>query len=195
MKQFLRYQISGLIYILWTVIFIYSNQADNIKDYLHLIANNEIFKNEPLYSFIAALPIGVIIHQFSVNIKNHILGKICKELNDYPKEKYIKTLAKNSEYGKYILDKISNLNSFYYVRFDNGFLAPFLALITSLMLGYSVNKIAVITAIIIGTLLLYYIPRLCEEIKEYNKLLTKAGLEKIETDLKKQTYLRVKIYR
>jgi len=182
MKQFLRYQISGMVFIAWLLIFYYSGISENFDFFLNKIIDGVFFKNRFFYGFIVALPIGVIIHQISVNIKNHIGAKLCKELDDFPQKRYIKKLikAKNKnkeidkvEYTKYIFDKISNLNSFYYVRFDNGFLAPFLAFILIISCGYNISPIPVSIAISLGCIILYYIPtRICKEIKEYFSMLS-----------------------
>lgn len=158
-----------MVYVAWLVIFYYSSKCTDTQEFLHLIKNSKFLGNEGLIAFVSALPIGVIIHQLSVNIKNHIVAKLysCEVLDDSPKRKYIRAIDDNTESTKYILEKISNLNSFYYTRFDNGFLAPFLALITVYSFGYKINTIAVIVAIVLGVLMLYYIPRICKEMKEY----------------------------
>jgi len=175
MKQFLRYQISGMVFILWLLIFYYSGE-NNSKNFIKAISDSILFTNKVFYTFISALPIGVILHQISVNIKNHIFTKICPELDDWPKQIYIEKLIKREEvdiqeYIKYILDRISNLNSFYYVRFDNGFLAPFLAFVIIAFLGYTINPITVIVAIVLGYTMLYYIPRICKELKIYYSMI------------------------
>jgi len=176
MKQFLRYQISGMIFVLWIVIFYYSGKSNNVQEFIQCLEESNFLKSEALIAFVTALPIGVIIHQLSVSIKNHIIARMCEELNDFPKEYKIKQLNnENVEDIKYILEKISNLNSFYYVRFDNGFLAPFLAFIVVISLGYKINLIAVIICILIAVLLLCYIPRICREIQEYKKILDRSN--------------------
>jgi hypothetical protein len=172
MKQFLRYQISGMIFVLWLLIFYYSGDVNSFESFLSNLEKSNFFKNETLYGFIVALPIGVIIHQISVNIKNHIFVKLCEELNDMPNEEVIKLLDnEQTKFIEYILEKISNLNSFYYVRFDNGFLAPFLAFILVVISGHSINSIAVIMAIILGYIMLYYISRICKELKIYYSMI------------------------
>jgi hypothetical protein len=172
MKQFLRYQISGMIFVLWLLIFYYSGDVNSFESFLSNLEKSNFFKNETLYGFIVALPIGVIIHQISVNIKNHIFVKLCEELNDMPNEEVIKQLDnEQTKFIEYILEKISNLNSFYYVRFDNGFLAPFLAFILVVISGHSINSIAVIIAIILGYIMLYYISRICKELKIYYSMI------------------------
>jgi len=182
MKQFLRYQISGMVFIAWVLIFYYSGISSGFDNFLVKIIDGALFKNKFLYTFIAALPIGVIIHQLSVSIKNQIMSGICEDLSDMPEKKYLIKLKKREkrwtkkeidhiEYTKYILDRISNLNSFYYVRFDNGFLAPFLALIFVVALGYRVEPIAVCISVGLGGILLSYLPRICEEMKTYKEML------------------------
>jgi len=172
MKQFLRYQISGMIFIGWLLIFYYSGKNSDFNLFIKSAIDGDFFKNKVFYGFIVAFPIGVILHQISVNIKNHIGAKICKELNDTPEKDLISKLKDdNIEYTKYIFERISNLNSFYYVRFDNGFLAPFLALIIIVSCGYSVNPISVSIAIGLGVIILYYISTICRELEKYSNML------------------------
>ena len=183
MKQFLRYQVSGMVFIVWLVVFYYSGDSLNIEDFFEKIIGGDFFKNKVFYGFIVALPIGVILHQLSVNIKNHIGVGLCKELDDFPERRYIEMLIKTketdkkeidkTEYIKYILERISNLNSFYYVRFDNGFLSPFLALIIIIGSGHSVSPIAVSIALGLGWAIFYYISRICKELREYYSMLDK----------------------
>ena len=171
-----------MVFLFWILIFYYSGVSDNLSDFLDKFIEGKLFKNEFVFTLIAAMPFGVIIHQISVSIKNHIVSKMCKELDDFPQKKYLKNLIarnkryskkeiNNIEYTKYILEKISNLNSFYYVRFDNGFLAPFLAFIIVIASGNRVNSIVVAIAIALGFIMLYYIQRICEELKYYSRLL------------------------
>jgi len=175
MKQFLRYQISGMVLTLWIFTFYYSGLSDNFLEFTNYLQEN-IFLPKIIGGFIFATPFGIIIHQISVMIKNYISVELCKELDDFPKNNK-EAFSKNEEYTKYILDRISNLNSYYYVRFDNGFLAPFLALILITGAGYSIGKTAVIVSIIIGVILLSYIPRICREIQKYNELLNENHSE------------------
>ena len=121
---------------------------------------------------LAALPIGVIIHQFSVLIKNWLFSRICCELNDFPKKEFILKLDSDDKKVTYILERISNLNSFYYVRFDNGVLSPFLAWVTiSFFMDLKIHCSWVASAIIIGLITVAYIPRICSEIKKYHDIL------------------------
>lgn len=171
MRQFLRYEISGLVFIVWFFLFYNIDNNTTLESFYEIITQNIVFKDNILFAIIA-FPLGAIIHQISVNIKNWIIAPIAPELNDSPKS-YLKTIVNNNnfEYTNYILERISNLNSFYYVRFDNGFLAPFSALVINLMLGKTVNSWLLLIFIIIAILLLGYIPRIIKEIKEYEELL------------------------
>ena len=171
MKQFLRYQISGMIFVLWIVIFYYSGKSNNVQEFIQCLEESNFLKSEALIAFVTALPIGVIIHQLSVSIKNHIIAKMCNELSDFP---ILEEISKYDETKKYALDRISNLNSFYYVRFDNAFLAPFLAFLIVISLGYKINPIAIMIWIVLATAILYYIPRICREIQEYKKILDRS---------------------
>ncbi len=175
MKQFLRYQVSGTVFLLWVIVFYYGSSTSDVKI---LISN--IFKDmdtlKPLAGLISALPIGVIIHQISVLFKNYVTILIWKEFDDFP-NRALSIYSKNpSEFDKYIAGKISNLNSFYYVRFDNGFLSPFIAWV---LVYFSMEKIThcswTITAMIICAILIAYIPRIKNEIKEYNKILLSSS--------------------
>ncbi len=132
-----------------------------------------------LTGLISALPIGVIIHQISVLIKNCIISKFWKEFDDFPDYKIFIMSRNPSDFNKYIYDKISNLNSFYYVRFDNGLLAPLLAWLTIYFsIKAPINNIWMIASIIIGVILISYIPRIKNEIKVYNRLLLKSSNKK-----------------
>jgi hypothetical protein len=169
MKQFLRYQISGMVFILWIFVFYYSGISDTSDEFINNIQDS-IVLNKIVGGFIFAIPFGVIIHQISVTIKNYITVEICKEFDDFPNN-YYKIFKDDGEYTKYILDRISNLNSFYYVRFDNGFLAPFLALIVVICFGKNVSGIAISVFLFLSMILLSYLPRICTELKEYNSFI------------------------
>tara|TARA_Y100001001_G_scaffold143649_1_gene149145 strand:+ start:1363 stop:1857 length:495 start_codon:yes stop_codon:yes gene_type:complete len=122
-----------------------------------------------LAGLVVALPIGVLIHQFSVLIKNWIVGQCFSSFSDYPEHI---DFSENPEIKKYYLDKISNLNSFYYVRFDNGFLAPLFAwIVIDGLVDVEVACYLILTAIAIAFVTLIYIPRIHCEIKFFrNKL-------------------------
>ena len=163
-----------MVFFIWIFIFYYSGQANDSHEFLNFFITDTNFE-KIIGGIASALPLGVFIHQISVSIKNYIIGKLCTELDDFPKSYLIENLKskdpENIEYVKYILEKISHLNSFYYVRFDNGFLAPFLAFITVLTFGYSIHCIAVISFIVVAVVLLSYLPRICKELKEYTQLI------------------------
>ncbi len=142
----LRYQISGSVFIAWFLLFHYSVHSADFADMA-----TKIMDISNLAALIMTIPLGAIIHQFSVTIKNQIFG-LCEDsyLSDSLMKKptsvilnyYANNLNNNDskevnlEYLKYIQDKITNLNSFYYMRFDNGFLAPLLAY----LLFYLINQ-------------------------------------------------------
>lgn len=128
MKQFLRYQISGMVFITWVVIYYYGSKTGNTLDLLCKILSNDL--NLALSGLVSALPIGILIHQFSVVLKNWMVAKVvrCEHFSDCPDTFAVHGLnSDNYEYTKYLLERVSNLNSFYYVRVDNGLLAPLLA--------------------------------------------------------------------
>jgi len=180
MKQFLRYQISGSVFIIWAAIFYYSSVSVDLVALL-----NNIFNNHNDWRAISAaaiaLPIGVLIHQLSVVIKNCIIAPFAISFSDFPVSDEVNSLIKcpekpsDWEKNKYILERISNLNSFYYVRFDNGFLAPLLAyLIVSQFINHEVSSYAMITAAVITAITLTYILRIHEEIKVYKAMLAES---------------------
>lgn len=178
MRQFLRYQISGMIFIFWLVIFYFGKDISEPIKLLEQINTNykEDIGINSIIGLLSALPIGVIIHQISVEIKNLIIGKIFSEFDDFPNRERINS---NSEMKTYILERISNLNSYYYVRFDNGLLAPFLVWFVVInIIDKPINKIWIILSIIIGLILSVYIYRIKKEIEEYNKILNVSSEEK-----------------
>lgn len=162
-----------MVFILWIFIFYYSGLSNNVDEFIEHFRDYKIIGS----SLIVAILFGVIIHQISVMIKNYITVGICKEFDDFPKN-HQEAFKENPEYTKYILMRISNLNSFYYVRFDNGFLAPVLALILIVVAGYDVSKFAMMIFLIVSTILLSYIHRICQEMKKYNELLNKSTEQK-----------------
>ena len=175
MKQFLRYQISGTVFILWVVVFYYGENATNLNE-LAMILHSSLKDLKIIAGLAGALPIGVIIHQLSVLIKNCLVAKIWEEFDDFPQGEIILELNKQEEEKliEYCLERISNLNSFYYVRFDNGFLAPFIAwLAVSCFMGRNINCLWLLAVFCIGIITLAYLPKIYIEIKEYRSILTK----------------------
>lgn len=183
MKILLRYQISGSIFIGWFLLFHYSVHSADLADMA-----TKIMDISSLASLIIAMPIGAIIHQFSVTIKNQIyggtkglFGEGCYQLlSDSPKKdptRLILEKYKNErEFVQYISDKISNLNSFYYMRFDCGFLAPLLALILFITINYHcIDKIILIfiSFLIMFMPTLFYV--LYHESKSFVRLLLCIG--------------------
>ncbi|WP_430811110.1 MULTISPECIES: hypothetical protein [unclassified Carboxylicivirga] len=131
MKQFLRYGVSGTSYLLWCVLYYTTCKFGSLETLLAYAAKS---KTESFYAValgLASVPIGVIIHQLSVSLKNNIIGRIWFEFSDQPKHFEIAALNRNFELANYYLAKISNLNSFYYVRIDNLFIAPLLAFVST----------------------------------------------------------------
>ena len=171
MKQFLRYQISGTTYLLWLVVFIYGSDTASLVELTKLI-HTEIQSIKALLGVVAALPIGVMIHQFSVLLKNFVFSKKGSVFNDFPIKERVQKLNLDEKRTVYILERISNLNSFYYVRFDNGLLSPLLAWFTvSCLMGRPINCVWPVTAAIIGLVTVIYIKRIHSEINEYNAIL------------------------
>jgi len=177
MKQFLRYQVSGMVFILWIIIFYYGSKTDNTLDLLRIIVKTDI--NLPLSGLVSALPIGVLIHQLSVVLKNCVVAKIPfgEHFSDHPVTFAVDGLySEKQEYTKYLLERVSNLNTFYYVRVDNGLLAPLLACFFCIcFLGLELRNICseTVMAVLITIVTLSYLPRISQELKYYQgKLLS-----------------------
>lgn len=177
MREILRYQISGSIYLIWVVIFYYGVNAENLNELSKfLLKDLSILKDSALVilGVAIALPLGVLIHQFSVLIKNWISSKICSDLSDLPRKEIILKLKEpeNEKITTYVLERISNLNTFYYVRFDNGILSPLLAWFTiSCIMGKEINTLWLIYALVIAFFTCIYIIRICSEFETYNDIL------------------------
>ena len=157
----------------WLAVFGIGGRTDGFHD-LAITLYREVENLKILAGIATALPIGVLIHQFSVLIKNWLTGKLFKELSDYPYPENIVQLSceNKPDTHKYCLDKISNLNSFYYVRFDNGLLAPFFAwLVVGVLIGLEVKLYLLLTAALIAFVTLIYLPRIYCEMKFYRNVL------------------------
>ncbi|OQY16989.1 MAG: hypothetical protein B6I36_09565 [Desulfobacteraceae bacterium 4572_35.1] len=161
-----------MVFVGWCVVFYFGSGTDDYNDLLKLIVHHKIL----IKGTVIALPIGVMLHQLSVLIKNCIVGYIWPVFNDCPNN-YLKKISLrgvdlDSGSAKYFLDHISNLNTFYYVRFDNGFLAPLLAW---LFVAKGLNKDPkcswVCAAIVICIVTCAYIPQIFKEMKSYERML------------------------
>ncbi len=197
MKQFLRYQISGSVYILWVIIFYYGRFANNFDDLLCYLSVLFVSTKMIAGLIATALPLGVLIHQFSVCIKNWIVGCIFPDFKDRPIENIIKRLDAKEESVTYCLERISNLNSFYYVRFDNGLLSPLLAWLSiRCFFDGSINWFWELISIGVGFVTIVYLPFIYLEIKEYRQILDntctetrKLSLGSIRTILKNHRFI------
>lgn len=168
MKQFLRFQISGTTFLLWLVVFYYGQSAKNLDQLFQCILPQlETLKIIGVALF--ALPFGTIIHQFSVMIKNYIVGNIVNEFSDFPDKNIISKC--DVKCVEYCMKKIGNLNSYYYVRVDNAFLSPCFALLIIAPMDGSIHFIWICFALIIGIITLVYLCRIYSEIKEYKKVI------------------------
>jgi len=171
MKQLLRYQISGMVFIGWLVVFYFGSQTEDFVSFIVKIQNTDL--NKLIFSgLLSALPIGVFIHQISVLLKNCILSRFRPEFSDFPRSCIIDALKpdNNTDSTKYILEKMSNLNSFYYVRFDNALLAPFLSFIISIYLfDVSVKDIysELFFSIFIAIVVCFFLVRISHELIWY----------------------------
>ena len=174
MKQFLRYQISGSVLILWAVVFYYGENAKNLTD-LAMSLHSNLKDLKILAGLAIAMPIVVLLHQLSVLIKNCLIAKKWEEFSDFPEKETILKLnvTEKEKVTQYCLERISNLNSFYYVRFDNGFLSPFIAwIIVYFFMWRNISYPWVLSAIFIGLLTLVYLKKIYHEIQEYKKILS-----------------------
>lgn len=173
MKQFLRYQISGMVFIGWVLILYIATHHDfSIGKLNSFFSQGHDFA---LGGLLTALPIGVLIHQLSVLIKNWFMTSLSDVFSDFPKQYYLESLdGPNSKKAEYILERISNLNSFYYVRFDNGLLAPLLSILFSYHF-FSFNPLEYwcVTLIMscIGGITVIYIIQIHKEMQWYLKSL------------------------
>jgi len=191
-KQFLRYQISGSVFILWTIVFIYGQCTNDIYGLIKLL--EPTFSNIKIVAGLVAitLPIGVLIHQLSVVIKN-FMGIILKEFRDSPDKEIIIRLDSIEKSTEYCLERISNLNSFYYVRFDNGLLSPFLAWLGVLFfMEGDIKSTWTTSALIIGFITGMYLPKIYLEMKEYKCILKPNPINHM--DMNKLTSARKKPY-
>lgn len=95
--------------------------------------------------------------------------------SDFQKKYYLDSFDEpNSKKSEYILERISSLNSFYYVRFDNGFLAPLLSVIFSChFFGFNPLDHWCVTLIMscIGGVAVIYIFQIHKEMQWYLKSL------------------------
>lgn len=174
MKQFLRYQISGMVFVGWSMILFYTNQClGSFSETIICIGKSDL---SVVGGLLSAAPIGVIIHQFSVLLKNWVFARFIPQLSDSPKGMNIVGLKNNvqQEYTKYVLEKLSNLNTFFYVRFDNGLLAPGLALIFSywvFQLNWIYIDLVVLAMFLVGVITFSYAYRISSELKIYLNML------------------------
>lgn len=143
-KTIFRYQLSGTVFIVWLLVFNLSITSANFQDIFTKISSFELSN---LFTAVAAgIPIGTIIHQISIFIKNCIFGKLFglpyfidsmkddARLTDCIARRY------NDLDASIVNDKITSthkkmsyLNTFYYLRFDNGLIAPLFAYIIFIM--------------------------------------------------------------
>lgn len=143
-KTIFRYQLSGTVFIVWLLVFNLSIRSANFQDIFTKISSFELSN---IFTAVAAgIPIGTIIHQVSIFIKNCIFGKLfgrpyfidsMKEdarLTDCIARRY-KDLDASIVNDKITSThkKMSDLNTFYYLRFDNGLIAPLFAYIIFIM--------------------------------------------------------------
>jgi len=179
MKLFLRYQISGTTFLFWMAIFYCGSDAKNLTN---LVCNLPLLNDYIISAVALAMPIGVLIHQFSVLIKNWVVAKFFNEFSDFPNSELIALLStKPTEQVKYYFDKVSNLNSFYYVRVDNGFLAPLMAwLIIYFAMQREIHLTWSITAIAISIIALIYIQTIRSELKKYREILNHVHQRKTD---------------
>ncbi len=139
-KMIFRYQLSGTVFIIWLLMFNLSVTSASFQDMFTKISSFELSN---IFTAVAVgIPIGTIIHQISIFLKNCIFGKLFglpyfvdsmkddAKLTDCIARKY-KDLDSSIVNDKITSThkKMSDLNTFYYLRFDNGLIAPLFAYI------------------------------------------------------------------
>lgn len=139
-KMIFRYQLSGTVFIIWLLMFNLSVTSASFQDMFTKISSFELSN---IFTAVAVgIPIGTIIHQLSIFLKNCIFGRSFglpyfidsmsddARLTDCIARKY-KDLDASIVNDKITSThkKMSDLNTFYYLRFDNGLIAPLLAYI------------------------------------------------------------------
>jgi hypothetical protein len=197
MKQFLRYQISGLTFIFWVIVYKYGtqdwNMIDSIKPVISRISN---YKNSIPAIIAIAIPFGIIIHQLSVITKNWGIAKVTAigctlfkpyystklknrgMFDDFPSEKIISKIEGENNKVQYCLEKISNLNSFYYVRFDNGILAPLIAIVFVSINDHVIKLNYIVYFLTLAVITGIYIIRIKKEMIIYKRII--LDLEKTQ---------------
>lgn len=203
MKQFLRFQISGLTCIVWLVLFLLP-----CIDITKILNDGETKAIVALVGSVAlGLPLGTVIHQISITLfspfRKKRLGGLRTVLektsqiaislgiqNTDAKNQSILVLKQGTKISngsdkikkeidiEYIRQEISNRYSYYYVRMDNGLIAPCLAYIVFLftLLYLSLGKTTILlstpilpfwcipfVAYIFCFMMLWYIPELLKE--------------------------------
>lgn len=191
MKLFLRYQLTGSVFIGWFVVLYYGGQS---ADFEALIIKLATLKTDKAFiSLFAAYPIGVIIHQFSVLLKNLIFARYFPALSDKPLL-FNSTKACNKakqeidfELYEYYMDKISNLNTFYYVRFDNGFLSPILSILFYKLVSFqnithpeTLLKIKLLF-VLVSVITLFYIFKIIKELRSYYAEINSSSCQSAKT--------------
>jgi hypothetical protein len=153
-KQFLRFQISGITCLFWSLLF-FIPYIDWAK--LSTVEAEKLIV-ALIGSIALSLPLGSIIHQISISLLSpfrkkrlfiprtvieelKLIGKNHEFVNKDPKFQNILVFAKGTKLSwtdavthvskeidiEYIRQEIDNRYSYYYVRMDNGFFAPLFA--------------------------------------------------------------------
>ena len=211
MKQFLRFQISGLTCMFWVILF--------LLPYLDVGKLIEIGEGKAITALIGlvtlALPLGTIIHQISITVFSPFRDRrFCNRrsvLNDLKQlatslevtnkdrknqcllvlHQGIRISWKDSDVEKdldveYLREEVSNRYSYYYVRIDNGLLAPVFAVLIFCLLKHYLQSshkelflldptlaiwVIPVAATVICLLVLLYIPALLKEVDDLERLL------------------------
>lgn len=152
MKQFLRFQISGLTAVFWAALFtIPYVDWQALKD-----ASEDLLTFIGVVAIALALPLGTIVHQISITVLSPFRRwrffnkrKVLDDLELFAKEQEFVASDQKNQFAlvyaqawrgnecqkewpnfdlEYIRAEISNRYSYYYVRIDNGLLSPLLGL-------------------------------------------------------------------
>jgi hypothetical protein len=214
MKQFLRFQISGLTCIFWTLLFFLPyidwSKLSAVKAEKIIIAL--------VGSVALALPLGTIIHQVSISLLSPFrkirflnrrrvlddlsgLNNSLSSINTDPENKNLLVFSQGMKISwsqsndirkeldvEYIRQEISNRYSYYYVRIDNGLMAPICGFGLFLLLSNCLHKAGAtalldtpllcnftmpIIAVIFCVLMVMYVPELLTEVDHLERLLLK----------------------
>lgn len=169
MKLFLRYQLSGTVLVSWWLLFLYYADKSKFCEIQEFILSKNILG--VVFGALALYPLGAFVHQVSVLLKNYLIGRYFFEsFNDFPHVE-VKVVLNNGKRKldfdrcKFLFEKLSDLNSFFYVRYDMGFVAPLMAFLGTIIFVEvpSFDLVWVVILLVWSAGLLIYMGRLAQE--------------------------------